>query len=240
MGTFQRMLEETGPRAEEFEEKAVSQLQKAHRLRKTGIRAAKEGIRAVKQRKPPSLVDHCKARIQQCIEEIQALSLPPRYLRSEFADQTAAELMELVCFECAYPAVFLGGSFGSKDFLSAERLGISPQARYHGIADVPGELAKAVTGFRRGRLPLKEKVVLRERLLGVLQDIISYLADATDESVLEITGHEKDFRRRFEGKVASIGTLINRLNEELVELQGQIHFVEEVRRAARGASGDTL
>ena len=233
MGMVLKVLERAGPRPEDFEKGAVHELEEAYRLRKTAVRASKAGIRAAKKRDARG-VSHEKAKIQQCMQKVQALDLVPAWRRAEFIDQVAAELVELVCFEWLYPYVFFGDEIGSPEFLSAKRLEVSPQAWYHGIADVPGELGKAVTRYRRGRLPLKEKVVLRERLLVVIQDIISYLTDATDESVLEITGHEKDFRRRFEGKVARIGALINRLNEEMIELLDRIQLLKEIRQAVSG------
>jgi len=237
MGKIGKILERAGPRPERFEGEAVRELEEAYRLRKTATRSSKAGIRAVK-RQNASAVEHEKARIQDSAQKILALGLIPTWRRAEFVDQIGAELVELAGFELFYPHVFFGGEVVPAAHFSPAKLEVSLQAWYHGLADLPGELGKAVTRFRRGRLSLEEKVSLRERLLTVVQEIISYLADATDESVLEITGHEKDFRRRFEGKIARIGGLINRLNEEMVDLQGQLGFIEEVRRAVGGAPPD--
>jgi len=231
MKKIQRVLERAGPRPERFEAEAVRELEEAYRLRKTAVRASKAGIRAVK-RGNAQAVEHEKARIQDCVQKVQSLGLVPTWRRGEFTDQMAAELVELAAFEWLYPYVFFGNEVSVPEVFSAEKLGVSIQAWYYGLTDVPGELGKAVVRFRRGRLSLEEKVSLRERLLEVIQEIISYLSDATDENVFGITGHEKDYNRRFEGRVGKIGGLINRLNEEMIGIQGQIQFVKEVRLAS--------
>jgi len=166
---------------------------KGHPLRNEAIRLTKRCIAQVK-RGDRSLVPLVRTRIPEILVQLREEKIWPSWQADEFVETTNAEFVECLYFDAYYSHFFAGTIDVLWEKLTPAALGVSDQAFYNGLADLVGELAKAVLDWLAQKKPsLEEEIFLLERFLAIAQDIVTFLSqvEGVPEKYLALTGRDE-------------------------------------------------
>ncbi len=198
-----------------------------HPVRNEFNRLTKRCIARVK-RGDQSLVPEIRARLPLLPQEFEKERLFTRVQRAEFVETAQAEGVEALYFAAYYPHLFRGTVAIPAEELTPEALGVSHQAYVTGLADVVGELDKALLDWRALRKPpLEEELFILDRFLEIVADIVTLLSRiGVPDKYLTVTSREGDYRDTFSGRL--IGA-----KRKIVDRRGELRYLQFGQRLER-------
>lgn len=166
------------------------------------------------------VAEEVETEIRQRRADLKDLRLPV-HLKWDLGNQAANEWVEFALFKTFYPVVFSGAKVGTVP--DHDDLDVEPQVYLSGLADVPGELSKAVdhrviSSLKRGEiLSRSERLKLRLKFIEVGQQIHNILEEfeTTYELVMATSYQRRGWEQTYRGLLMRVMRAIV-IQEQLV------------------------
>lgn len=164
---------------------------------------SKAGIAAIRHDRM-DVADQVETEIRSRRADLKNLRVPV-HLKWDLGNQAGNEWVEFMLVKTFYPVVFSGAKVGT--IPDQDDLDVDPQVYLSGLADVPGELGKAVdhrilSSLRRGEiLPSAERIKLRLKFIEVGQQIFNILEEfeTTYELVMSTSYQRRGWEQTYRG-----------------------------------------